>query len=83
MPNAHRLVYYAVSQFHGSVLKFQRIRVKSLILDCKAAEKRDHWTDKNFQLTTASFSHEISRTPTLTQLMPSDHTADNMIDIIH
>ena len=60
-----------------------KIRVKSLILDCQAAEERDHWTEKNFQLTTANSSHDISHTPTLNHLMPSDHTADNIIDIIH
>ena len=31
-----------------------KMRAKSLILECQAAKERDRWTDKNFQISSAS-----------------------------
>jgi hypothetical protein len=37
-----------------------KIRAKAFILECQAVEERDHWTDKNFQLTYVNSSQEIA-----------------------
>jgi hypothetical protein len=55
-----------------------KLRSKSIILNCQAVGFRDHWTDKNFQITS---THDTSSPP------PSSSTSSNMdiekvIDIV-
>ena len=42
-------------------------RTKSIILDCQAAEQRDHWTDKNFQIFLINCPQNTSLSSALTQ----------------
>ena len=62
-----------------------KIRAKCLILECQAAEERDKWTDKNFQIASASSARDIPHLTTITHghSMSLDHNVDTIIDIIH
>ena len=62
-----------------------KMRVKNLILEFQAAEERNTWTEKNFQITSAGISYDIPHPTTITHshLKSSDQEPEATIDIIH
>ena len=55
-----------------------KLRSKSIILNCQAVGLRDHWTDKNFQITSA---HDTSSSPSSSPTS-SDIDTEKFVDIM-
>ena len=62
-----------------------KMRVKNLIMEFQAAEERNIWTEKNFQITSAGSSCDIPHPSTITHghFKSSDQNTEAIIDIIH
>ena len=95
LPEKNKTFLYIAAQIWNSIHKrivksdsgletsvnLVKIRAKTLILECQAAEERDHWTDKNFQIIHANSSQDIFCSTKVTHTTP-DSTAGTTIDII-
>ena len=64
----HKSIVKSDSGLETSV-SIVKLRSTSIILNCQAVGLKDHWTDKNFQITSA---HDTSSPP------PSSSTSSNM-----
>ena len=95
LPEKNKTFLYIAAQIWNSIHKrivksdsgletsvnLVKIRAKTLILECQAVEERDHWTDKNFQLTHVNSSQEIF-CPAKFIHKSLDSTTGTIIDIV-
>ena len=95
LPEKNKTFLYIAAQIWNSIHKrivksdsgletsvnLVKIRAKTLILECQAVEERDHWTDKNFQLTHVKSSQEIA-CPAKFIHKSLDSTTGTLIDIV-